>query len=460
MNVLVLYALYEKKPRKTIEDSLYCFSRYDKTNRYYYLNIIDSFSVADIAACKTEIEKVSLLIIHYSAIAMRYDPNWWGKHYDSLLRLLKRFKCPKIIIPQDEYNYTADLQRIISEANIDVILTCAYPEDYETLYPKSLGYRTIQTVYTGYVDEDTLQMIQGKHGEERIFDIGYRARALPYWLGRHAQLKIDLANRFLKYLSAHKTGLICDIRNTTASAVLNGVILGDEWINFLLSCRTMLGCLGGSGLIDYDGSLKEKVDKYMAEHPNASFDQCEENCFPGKDNEIHLFALSPRHFECAMTKTCQLLVEGNYDGVFVAGRDYIEIKKDFSNIADVLEKVKDKEYCKRIANQCYENVVASGLYTYKAFVKKVISAIELKALGNEYLSNISAYSKMSHIEATGDYGVLDYKLIKAGGVNAVKRWCRKDYFWTRTKSFFIGVHSLPRRMYYRKLEKSKERLIW
>lgn len=458
MNVLILYALYEKKPRKTIEDSLYCFSRYDRKNRYYYLNILDSFSVADIVACETEIEKISLLIIHYSAIAMRYDPNWWKKHYASILRLLKRFKCPKIIIPQDEYNYTADLQRIISEANIDVILTCAYAEDYETLYPKSLGYKNIQTVYTGYVDEDTLHKIQSKKRIERIFDIGYRARALPYWLGRHAQLKIELANRFRKYLRLHKNGLICDIRNTTASAVSNGVILGDGWIDFLLQCRTMLGCLGGSGLIDYDGTLKNKVDKYMAEHPYASFDQCEVDCFPGKDNEIHLFALSPRHFECAMTKTCQLLVEGNYDGVFVAGRDYIEIKKDFSNIADVLEKVKDREYCERIANQCYENIVASGLYTYKMFVKKVLGSVVVKDFGNDYLRNISAFSRMSHIEATGDYGLLDYKLIQAGGVDAIKRWLGKDYFWNRTKGFFIGLHSIPRRIYYRKLEISRDRV--
>lgn len=41
MNILVLFSISEKKPRKTILDSLYCFSNYDKQNNYYFLDILD-----------------------------------------------------------------------------------------------------------------------------------------------------------------------------------------------------------------------------------------------------------------------------------------------------------------------------------------------------------------------------------------------------------------------------------
>lgn len=40
-------------------------------------------------------------------------------------------------------------------------------------------------------------------------------------------------------------------------------------------------------------------------------------------------------------KTCKLLMKGDYAGVFRAGRDYIEIKKDFSNLDEVIQKVKN-----------------------------------------------------------------------------------------------------------------------
>ncbi len=51
---------------------------------------------------------------------------------------------------------------------------------------------------------------------------------------------------------------------------------------------------------------------FTAKHPNASFDEIEKACFPGKDYNISCFALSPRHFEAVMTKTLQILVEGKY----------------------------------------------------------------------------------------------------------------------------------------------------
>ncbi len=438
MNILVLYVINEKKPRKTIEDSLYCFSEYDNTNTYYYLNIFDTFSLDEVRKYTSEFEKISAVIIHYSAIALRYDSVWWKRNYEKIVDLINKFKCPKLIIPQDEYNYTADIHKIIKDTKIEAIYTCANEEDYEKLYPRSLGYKKISTVFTGYVDEKTLSMIQNRTNiGKRPIDIGYRARKLPYWLGKHGQLKAELADQIGKYLEDHETGLTYDIANTSDRN--SKVYLGSDWIDFLLNCRTMLGCLGGSGLIDYDGSLKIKVDKYMEANPTACFEECEEACFPGKDNEIHLFALSPRHFECAMTRTCQLLVEGDYAGVFEAGRDYIEIKKDFSNISQVIEKVKDVSYCEKIADNCYENVVNSGKYTYSSFVHDVISYKNIIDKGQDYLHELNKYCRISKIEATCDYGLFNYKLIKAGGCHSFKRFFNLRYIKMRIRLVLLSI---------------------
>ncbi len=372
MNILILYAKREKKNRKTISDSLFCFSRYDKKNHYYYLNIID---IKSVQKCENVKFPLSAIIVHYTVFAERYGPIWWNKNKDIIIQMVKSFNCIKIIIPQDEYNYNNCIREFIKEGGVERIYTCAYEEDFEKIYPRELGYKYIETVFTGYIDQKTLKKINKKgYNSERNIDLGYRARKLPYWLGKHGQLKSQLAEEFLNYFKSHRSNLIYDIANT--DDLKTNVILGDEWIKYLLNCRTMLGCLGGSGLLDIDGSIAQNVNKYCMEHPEATFEEVEEKCFKGMDNYIHLFALSPRHFECAMTKTCQVLVEGDYKGVLYPNIDYIEIKKDFSNLKDVIEKIADIEYCKEIAENCYRHVVLSEKYTYSKFVEKIIENIE------------------------------------------------------------------------------------
>lgn len=380
MNILVLYALSQRKTRKTILDSFYCFSKYDQKNNYYFLNIIDIDSVKKVYKMGFHKSiKLSAIIVHYSAIAQRFDRLWWNYYKSLLIDMLKQYDCTKIIIPQDEYNCTYYTQEFIRASGIKHIYTCAFEDDYEKLYPKDLNYIKIETVFTGYIDEDTLNKIHKLgYDRERNIDIGYRARKGAYWLGRHGQLKSQLVEVFLNYLK-DQSGIIYDIANTKEDN--SNVFLGDAWIEYLLKCRTVLGCLGGSSILDENGSITKKVDKYCFKNPDASFEQVEEICFKGKDDSIHLFALSPRHFESAMTKTCQVLIEGNYMGVMEPNIDYIEIKKDFSNIDEVVSKIRDVDYCKSIAENCYTHVVLSGKYTYAKFVERIIGDIEHK--GND-----------------------------------------------------------------------------
>lgn len=44
--------------------------------------------------------------------------------------------------------------------------------------------------------------------------------------------------------------------------------------------------------------------------------------------------------------------------------DYIVLKEAFSNVDEVIEKISDRDYCEKIAKNCFESVVASGKYTY------------------------------------------------------------------------------------------------
>lgn len=132
---------------------------------------------------------------------------------------------------------------------------------------------------------------------------------------------------------------------------------------------------------DPNGKIRQDVENYVEKHPHASFDEVEKECFPNQDHTLKLFALSPRHFECAMAKTCQVLLEGEYDGVFQPGIHYIELKRDFSNLNQVVQQIKDTPTCEKIAERAYQDIVLSGNYTYRKFTETV--ADHVKALSKK-----------------------------------------------------------------------------
>ena len=128
-----------------------------------------------------------------------------------------------------------------------------------------------------------------------------------------------------------------------------------------------------------------------------------------------------------MTRTCQLLVEGDYGEVFRPGIDYIEIKNDFSNIAEVIERVKDVEYCKEIADNCYKHVVESGKYTYSGFVKKVMDVIK-EDKGNTEEKSLNELCDLSQKIPSFNARVF----MKAGKLLGLKKT-----FWLMLKSIQI-----------------------
>ena len=67
------------------------------------------------------------------------------------------------------------------------------------------------------------------------------------------------------------------------------------------------------------------------------------------------------------------LVEGEYNGILVPGKHYIELKRDFSNIEEVLDIVKKDELREEIVQNAWNDIVASGKYTYRVLVDDVIN---------------------------------------------------------------------------------------
>ena len=203
---------------------------------------------------------------------------------------------------------------------------------------------------------------------DKKWDIGYRASKLPYWFGSLGQIKYRLANEVAEALMGY--GLI--INSSVDPADL---LYGEDWYLFLSRSKAVLGSESGSSLVIRDKATKRKIQEYLKDNPEAKFEEVNKNVLDDMDGQLYLSSVSPRHFECAALKVCQLLVEGEYDGVMQPDKHYIPIKKDFSNLEEVVEKLKDDKYCSRIVESCYKDVAKNAKYSYRAYSESVVESM-------------------------------------------------------------------------------------
>lgn len=390
MRILVFWRqdVVDTKMRNTIIDHAFCFKKYDADNEYFYFNIYNGRFAEDY---KWIDEKMfDVVIFHYSALSLRGSDGYWGDFLQLMIDVWRDYPCKKVLMPQDDYTITERIWDLALGIKADTIYTVMRECDHAILYPKyKLGDIKIKTVLTGYVEEEYINKINLLEHRYRKYDVVYRARKLPYEVGKHGQLKYELELYFSDRLK--NSGLVCDLANTLDN---KGAVLGDSWFDFLASSRMVIGCLGGAGFADITGEYEKRTREYTALHTNATYEETKEMCFPDvKENLTGV--ISPRIFDAAITKTCQILVGEDYQGILRPNIDYIVLNKDFGNIDDVIRKMKDIDYCEQVANNCYEHVVLSEKYTYRKFVEWIINDIgnpECAKEGSEELSCFIAES--------------------------------------------------------------------
>lgn len=387
MRVLVLWrqCAVDMKMRKTDIDHAFSFQRYDKENEYFYFNIYNGRFANDYNWIDKKMFDV--VIFHYTAMELRGLDRHWANFLQLMKLIWREYPCKKIIMSQDDYTLTERIWDLALGVKADKIYTVMRKWDHSILYPKSmLGNIEIKTVLTGYVEESYIDKITYRDHRQRKYDVVYRACKLSYRYGKQGQLKYELVPYFNKKLK--NSGFIYDIASTNDN---KGAVLGNSWFDFLASSRTVIGCLGGAGFADITGEYDKKVREYTALHTDATYEETKEVCFPDvKENLTGV--VSPRIFDAAITKTCQILVGEDFQEILRPNVDYIVLNTDFSNIDEVIIKMKDIDYCEEIANNCYEHVVESQKYTYKKFAKWLINDIGLISSDeNNSINDINKY---------------------------------------------------------------------
>jgi hypothetical protein len=358
-NLLVVYSLVQYPPRQTVRDAIEAFGNYSGA-RCFYLNL----AVQKPRRWLTRVP-FDAVVFHTTFLSERWNP-------PSFARVLRRARPlaatdgRRVALPQDENLRSEAIEAFAESFGVDHVFSVGPPSTWQQLYPRLSDRIGMSRVLTGYLDPRTLARIGRIVAaiDRRPIDIGYRAWRSAPWLGRHGRLKVRIAEEVER--ASRARGLRVDISTRESDA-----LRGDDWYRFLASCRYTIGVEGGASVHDADGSVKECSDRFVAAHPAADFEQVEAVCFPGREGEIDYRAISPRHLEACATRTCQLLVEGDYNGVLEPGAHYVPLRADLGNLDEVLDLVQADAERQRIVEAAYEHVVASGEYTYERLVRDV-----------------------------------------------------------------------------------------
>jgi hypothetical protein len=367
-DVLIVYSLVQSPPVASVRDALYSFERHSG-HRCWYLNL----GVRRVPRWLARM-RFDAVIFDTTLLWDRVNPATFARHRRKLRRLAGS-PARRVALPQDEHRCSRALGEFVRELRVDHVFSVAPPTEWPALYPDvdtaSVGF---SQVLTGYLEQRTLERIDAivrAQASPRPIAIGYRAASASPSLGRHGRLKVELGKRVAAAAAAR--GLPVDIATGGAAT-----IRGDDWYRFLARCRWTIGVEGGASLHDPDGSLFAASARFLAAHPDASFEEVEASCFPGRDGDLRYVAISPRHLEAAATRTAQILVEGDYNGILRAGEHYLELRRDLGNLHEVLDLVARDAERERLVENAHRDIVRSGAYTYSRFVDEVL-AIALAA---------------------------------------------------------------------------------
>jgi hypothetical protein len=311
---------------------------------------------------------VDAVILDNTLLVARWAPEFTARR--PTFDWLADVSALKIAFPQDEYNHAHVLDDWLADLEVDVVFSVFGPEHRQLLYPRLGATARFEKCLTGYVDELDVTRhaaIVLPH-DRRELDLAYRAQALTPRFGRLGQLKHTVADEVAP--AARAAGLRVDVSTDPRNAVL-----GDRWFPFVASARAVLGSESGASAIDRCGELMTAERAMLAEQPDLTFAEFDAAMPAGWDGELP-GSVGPRHLEAAAARTCQVLVEGHYDGVLEPEVHYLPVRADGSNAAEVVERLADHELVEATGTRAYADLVLSGRYGYAALASQLERVLE------------------------------------------------------------------------------------
>jgi hypothetical protein len=304
------------------------------------------------------------ILIHYCVFGMgayRLSQEW--------LDYLDRSRAYKVCFFQDECTRCQRRFRFLNEHSIDCVYTCLEPSEFDKVYGRYTGVPKLVSNVPGYVPAELPEI--GRRftipDAQRTVDVGYRGRPLPAYLGRGAMEKHEIGVRFAEL--ARDSGLRLDLATSEGER-----LYGDDWYRFIANSKCVLGVESGVSAFDLEDEVMNEYDARVAEGLPVGLDDL--RTLPRWEDVVYYRTISPRHFEAAALRVCQVLFEGRYSGALEPMVHYIPLKKDFSNFDEVMRLIRDADVRRELTENAHRDLIASGEWSYARLIEGVDATLE------------------------------------------------------------------------------------
>lgn len=312
-----------------------------------------------------DLNRFDAIVIHYT-LTIRL-----GSELSQVAKNRLRDAAPiKVIFIQDEYRHVDATVEALQDLGVSVLFTCVPESEIEKVYPEEKLPSVLKiNVLTGYISTKILKDGKPPPIANRSIDVGYRSRRVPAWLGELGQDKVRISERFLS--DSYKYGLRCDI-----SIEEKDRIYGPKWDGFIFNCRAVLGVESGASVFDFTGEIQCCVEEEEKLRPDSTFEELRAKYFDHLEGRIRLNQISPRCFEAASHGTLMILYEGHYSGRLIPWRHYVPLKKDHSNMEEVVSILCDDKQAQEIVDCAWAEVALAPHNSFDAFSALVDQTLE------------------------------------------------------------------------------------
>jgi hypothetical protein len=300
------------------------------------------------------------ILLHYSL----FHPGLFNLT-EAHAEFVRTSRAHKVAFFQDENRFCRQRFWFIDEFGVDSVYTCLEPPQFDAVYGSHTAAREIRSNIPGYAGDELAEAAERLNVPDgsRNVDVGYRGRPIPPYSGRGGLEKVEIGSRFAELAAGE--GLELDIETGEEDR-----LYGDDWYRFMARCRGVLGVESGTSVFDVDDVVVTEYERLAAGGAEVTVDDLAPVMEPLEDN-IYYRTISPRHFEAAAFRVCQILFEGRYSGLMEPMVHYIPLRKDFSDFDEALERFRDAELRRELTENAHRDLIASGRHSYRAFVAEV-----------------------------------------------------------------------------------------
>lgn len=337
---------------------LYVVNLSKSENLKYHLDWCESFKnkefdILDLS--KKNLKNLTIFFKKYELIVFGYSINYTINRGQAkfLKKLIGTAKTTVAFFIQNEFRDLKSKIELFEFLNGDILLTQLDLKIAHSLYPKNI--KKILSVPHGLNTPDICSKIIHK---KRQYDFGVcRNSDYPLYCGNIGRNII--IPKFLKEIKKN---------NFLKSQINNFSISYKKWHQLLLNSRTTIACESGSAFLQFNDQMRKKINKLNIFNQELIL----KKYLNRSGNSFNGLSIPARVFEAAACGTTLILVEGKYLNMFNK-KNFIELKKDLSNLNSVIEMIEDKEFTESLARKFLK--FCQKYHTLEHRIKKIIDAI-------------------------------------------------------------------------------------